>query len=127
MMRLINIGVITALVLAAADVYKIKFDSTRQVQRLAKLRMDIAREQDAIATLRAEWAKLDNPSRIQDLARRHLALKPVDAQQFDALDALPERPAEHTPVDEADPIGMMIAKPNLLENPVTGSVPPTIR
>jgi hypothetical protein len=89
--------------------------------------MDIAREQDAIATLRAEWAKLDNPSRIQDLARRHLALKPVDAQQFDALDALPERPAEHTPVDEADPIGMMIAKPNLLENPVTGSVPPTRR
>jgi cell division protein FtsL len=127
MMRLINIGVITALVLAAADVYKIKFDSTRQVQRLAKLRMDIAREQDAIATLRAEWAKLDNPSRIQDLARRHLALKPVDAQQFDALDALPERPAEHTPVDEADPIGMMIAKPNLLENPVTGSVPPARR
>jgi cell division protein FtsL len=127
MMRLINIGVITALVLAAADVYKIKFDSTRQVQRLAKLRMDIAREQDAIATLRAEWAKLDNPSRIQDLVRRHLALKPVDAQQFDALDALPERPAEHTPVDEADPIGMMIAKPNLLENPVTGSVPPTRR
>jgi cell division protein FtsL len=127
MMRLINIGVITALVLAAADVYKIKFDSTRQVQRLAKLRMDIAREQDAIATLRAEWAKLDNPSRIQDLVRRHLALKPVDAQQFDALDALPERPAEHTPVDEADPIGMMIAKPNLLENQVTGSVPPARR
>jgi cell division protein FtsL len=127
MMRLINIGLITALVLAAADVYKIKFDSTRQVQRLAKLRLDIAREQDAIATLRAEWAKLDNPSRIQDLARRHLPLKPMEAQQFDGLDTLPERPAEHTPVDEADPIGMMIAKPNLLENPVTGSVPPTRR
>jgi cell division protein FtsL len=124
MMRLINIGVITALLLAAGDVYRIKFDSTRQVQRLAKLRMDIAREQDAIAALRAEWAKLDNPSRIQDLARRHLALKPIDPRQFDRLDGLPERPADAVPVDGPDPIGMMIAKPNLLESATTtGSVP----
>ena len=122
MMRLINIGVITALILAAADVYKIKFDSTRQVQRLAKLRMDIAREQDAIAALRAEWAKLDNPSRIQELARRHLALKPVEARQFDRLDALPERPTDAAPADGPDLIGMMIARPNLLENPTTGSL-----
>jgi cell division protein FtsL len=123
MMRLINIGVITALLLAAGDVYKIKFDSTRQVQRLAKLRMDIAREQDAIAALRAEWAKLDNPGRIQALARRHLALKPIEARQFDNLEALPERPPDSMPVDEADPIGMMIASPNLLENSATGSLP----
>ena len=123
MMRLINIGVITALLLAAGDVYKIKFDSTRQVQRLAKLRMDIVREQDAIAALRAEWAKLDNPGRIQGLARRHLALKPIEARQFDNLDALPERPPDSVPVDEADPIGMMIASPNLLENSATGSLP----
>ena len=123
MMRLINIGVITALLLAAADVYKIKFDSTRQVQRLAKLRMDIAREQDAIAALRAEWAKLDNPARIQDFVRRHSTLKPIEARQFDNLDALPERPRDAAPLDEADPIGMMIASPNLLENSTTGSVP----
>ena len=123
MMRLINIGVITALLLAAGDVYKIKFDSTRQVQRLAKLRMDIVREQDAIAALRAEFAKLDNPGRIQGLARRHLALKPIEARQFDNLDALPERPPDSVPVDEADPIGMMIASPNLLENSATGSLP----
>jgi cell division protein FtsL len=121
MMRLLNIGVITALLLAAGDVYKIKFDSTRQVQRLAKLRMDISREQDAIAALRAEWAKLDNPGRIQDLAKRHLALKPLEPRQFDKLDSLPPRPADAALVDEADPIGMMIASPNLLDN--TGSVP----
>ena len=66
MMRLLNICVIVALVLAAADVYKIKFESTRQAQRVAKLRMEIRREHDAIAALRAEWAKLDNPGRIQE-------------------------------------------------------------
>jgi cell division protein FtsL len=124
MMRLINICVIVALVLAAADVYKIKFESTRQAQRLAKLRMEIRREHDAIAALRAQWAKLDTPARIQDLARRHLALKPAEARQIDRLDNLPERPPDLVPADEPDPIGIMIAKPELIDRSVTGSLPP---
>src|SRR5262249_3013560 len=59
MMRLLNICVIAALVAAAAYVYKIKFESTLQAERLAKLRMELRREHDAIAALRAEWSKLD--------------------------------------------------------------------
>ena len=62
-MRLLNIMVIGALVLAAAFVYKIKFDSTLQAERVAKLRGEIRRERDAVALLRAEWAKLDTPGR----------------------------------------------------------------
>jgi cell division protein FtsL len=100
MMRLINICVIAALVLAAADVYKIKFESTRQAQRLVKLRAEIRREHDAIATLRAEWAKLETPARIQELARRHLRLKPTEVQQFDRLDNPPERPPDLVPTGE---------------------------
>jgi cell division protein FtsL len=123
MMRLLNLCVIAALVVAAADVYKIKFESTRQAQRVAKLRMEIRREQDAIAALRAEWAKLDSPIRIQDLARRHLPLKPADARQLDRLDNLPERPPQLVPTDEPDPIGMMIARPDVLDRAPTGSVP----
>jgi cell division protein FtsL len=123
MMRLINICVIVALVLAAADVYKIKFESTRQAQRVAKLRMEIRREHDAIAAMRAQWAKLDTPARIQDLARRHLALKPAEARQIDRLDNLPERPPDLVPADEPDPIGIMIAKPELIDRSVTGSLP----
>jgi cell division protein FtsL len=123
MMRLINICVIVALVLAAADVYKIKFESTSQAQRVAKLRMEIRREHDAIAALRAEWAKLDSPARIQDLARRHLALKPAEARQIDRLDNLPERPPDLVPPDEPDPIGIMIAKPEIIDRSATGSVP----
>ena len=72
---------IAALVLAAADVYKIKFESTLQAERVAKLRGEIRREHDAIAALRAEWTKLDSPARVQALAQRHLALKTLDARQ----------------------------------------------
>ena len=62
-------------------------------------------KQDMIANLRAEWSKLDRPDRIQELALRHLTLKPVEVRQFDPLDRLPERPADLVPLGTADPIG----------------------
>jgi cell division protein FtsL len=107
-MRLLHILVIGALVAAAAYVYEIKFESTLQAERLAKLRLEIRKERDAIATLRAEWAKLDNPARIQGLARRHLKLRPVDATQIDSFDKLPSRPVEASPQELDDPIGAII-------------------
>ncbi len=110
MIRLMNICVIVALIVAAAYVYKIKFESTRQVERVAKLRLEIRREHDAIAALRAEWARLDNPVRIQALARRHLPLKRTEPYQFDRLDRLPERPPDLVPPDSADPIGALLDK-----------------
>ena len=107
-MRLLHILVIGTLVAAAAYVYEIKFESTLQAERLAKLRTEIRRERDAIATLRAEWAKLDNPMRIQGLAQRHLKLKPVEATQIDAFSKLPPRPLEAPPQEIDDPIGAII-------------------
>ena len=121
MIRLLNICVIAALVLAAAHVYKIKFESTRQAERVAKLRMEIRREHDAIAMLRAEWSKLDTPARIQDLAKRHLSLQPSDGKQFDRLDRLPERLPDLVPPDAADPIGVLLEKPDIADIP-TASV-----
>ena len=124
MIRLLNICVIAALVAAAAYVYKVKFESTRQAARVAKLRMEIRREHDAIAALRAEWSRLDNPARIQDLAKRHLALTPIDPWQFDRLDRLPERPPDLVPPDAPDPIGFLIEKPDLAETPTASIAPP---
>ncbi|MFI4971402.1 MAG: hypothetical protein ACHP7H_01870 [Hyphomicrobiales bacterium] len=117
-MRLLNIFVIGALILAASFVYKIKFVSTLQAERVAKLAGELRRERDAIATLRAEWAKLDTPGRIQGLASRHLALRPILPTQFDNLDRLPERPPVGPPGN--DPIGAMIAP---VAPDTTGSVP----
>ena len=72
MLRLLHIVVLAALFLAAADVYKIKYESTLQAEKVARLRAEVRREQDMIANLRAEWSKLDRPDRIQELAQRHL-------------------------------------------------------
>lgn len=119
-MRLVHILVIGALILAASFVYKIKFDSTLQAERVAKLRGELRRERDAVAALRAEWAKLDTPGRIQGLADRHLKLRQIQPTQFDTFDALPERPPVVVPPATSDPIGAMIAP---LIPDATGSVP----
>jgi hypothetical protein len=123
MMRLLNILVICALVLAAASVYKIKFDSTLQAARVARLHNELRRERDAIAVLRAEWARLDTPSRIQQLADRFLKLQPINPHQFDSFDNLPARPP--VPPPNSDPISAMIvpAAPAGSSPMTTGSVP----
>ena len=106
-MRILHLFVIVALIVAAAYVYDIKFEATMQAERLSKLRGEIRRERDAIAALRAEWAKLDSPGRIEELAQRHLPLKPLDALQIDTLATLPERKAPPQPEPE-DPIAALI-------------------
>lgn len=119
MMRILNICVIVALVVAAAYVYRIKFESIRRAEEVAKLRLDIRNEHNAIAALRAEWSRLDNPVRIQQLAQRHLALRSIDIHQFNSLDHLPDRPPDLVPPNSPDPIGTLLDEPET----VTSSIP----
>jgi len=85
------------------------------------LHAEIREQRDAIAALRAEWAKLDAPLRLQGLADRHLALKPLVATQYDSLKNLPERPPSLVKPGDPDPIGAMIQTIDSVA--VTGSVP----
>jgi cell division protein FtsL len=75
-------------------------------------------ERDAIAVLRAEWARLDTPGRIQGLAERHLALQPIKPTQFDNFDNLPARPPPPPPGGDA--ISVMLDRGGPA---TTGSVP----
>jgi len=120
-MRLLNIFVIGALIISASYVYKIKFDSTLQAERVAKLRGELRRERNAIAILRAEWGRLDTPGRIHGLADRHLNLRAVETTQFDSFDRLPERPPIVTPMPSDATINVM--NPPTAPS-TTGSVPP---
>ena len=118
-MRILHFCVLILLIAAAAYVYEIKFESTLRAERVAKMRVDVQRERDAIAALRAEWATLDNPARLQALARRHLQLRPADASQYDPLTRLPERPPVVVQPQAADAVAAAIGT---TEGPaVTGS------
>jgi hypothetical protein len=120
-LRVINFVVIGVLVLAAAYVYRIKFDATVQAERVAKLRGEVRHERDDIAALRAEWGRLDDPARIEALAKRYLQLKPIVPTQFNTLDQLPERPSPDITAEGKNPIsGMTETAP---APATTGSIP----
>jgi len=126
-MRIIHLLVIGALIFAAAYVYRIKMESTDRTERVLRLRAQIREERDAIAVLRAEWAKLDSPLRLQGLVERHLALKPLNANQYDSLKNLPDRPPSLVKPGEPDPIGALVQTIEAAADaPVaTGSIPAT--
>lgn len=125
-MRIVHLFVICALVFAAAYVYRIKMESTVRTERVLQLRADIREQREAIAGLHAEWAKLETPSRLQDLATRYLSLRPIEATQFDQLKNLPPRPPNFIKPDDPDPIGSMIdtTDKDIDKDSVTGSVAP---
>lgn len=121
MMRLVNLAVVASLLTGAVFVYRVKYDATRHAEDVARLRLEIQREKEAIADLRAQWAQLNRPDRIQSLAERHLSLKPMTIDQMHRLNGLPPKV-----VIDPDPIGSMlealIADPNAAPA-ATGSVP----
>jgi len=123
--RIVHLIVVCLFVAAAIHVYQIKFDSTVEAERLAKIRAEIKRERNAIAALRSEWARLDTPARIQDLAERYTKLKQADAIQYEDLGRLPERPPQIVPMDASDPIAVIIenAEGGGDSDITTGSVP----
>ena len=120
-MRVIHLLVIGVLVFAAAYVYRIKMGSTSRTERVLRLHAEIREQRDAIAVLRAEWARLDAPLRLQGLAERHLALKPLNATQYDSFKNLPERPPRLVRPGDPDRIGAMIQAIGSVA--VTGSAP----
>jgi hypothetical protein len=124
-LRIIHLLVIGVLVFAAAYVYRIKMDSTVRTERVLKLHAEIREQRDAIAVLRSEWARLDSPQRLQGLIERHLGLKPLNANQYDSLKNLPERPQSFAKPGSPDPIGSMIDTIEAVADApvVTGSVP----
>jgi hypothetical protein len=123
--RMIHLIVVCLFVAAAVHVYRIKFESTVQAERLARARLEVKRERNAIAALRSEWAKLDTPARIQQLAQRHTKLRSADATQYEDFERLPERPPQLVPMDATDPIAVIIENADGGDDPdiQTGSVP----
>lgn len=122
MLRLLHCLMVMGLMGCAGYVYDIKYRATGEAQQVQKLRNEIRAEKDRIASARAEWAKLASPDRIQELAVRHLKMKPVESRRFGSIGALPERPA---PVDPIGDILQTLPQANTQEVPdqmPTGSV-----
>jgi len=63
-------------------------------EKLAALTRDIGREEESLSVLQAEWSYLNQPRRLEKLARQYLKLAPLKGAQFVKPEDIAMRPAE---------------------------------
>ena len=61
MLRFLNLIAIVALIGSAVYAYTIKYQTSYRAEQIAKTKIEIKTESDAIAVLRAEWAYMTRP------------------------------------------------------------------
>ena len=87
-----NVRILVHMVLfivLAVGVYLVKY-SVQDVQReLAARKAELATEKESLHLLNAEWAYLNRPDRLRQLADRHLDLVPLDSHQINQVSVLP--------------------------------------
>lgn len=111
MLRVINGILVAALLCAAFWLYQLEYQARVAEDQIRGIKRQIQSEYEAIRLLRAEWAHLSRPQRIEELARKHLPLAPLKAQQIvsakDLVKAIPEYDRFRKP-EEGDPIASLL-------------------
>lgn len=92
MRRSVLLAALSLLAIVAFGLYRLESDVRDMERQLAALNAELLREEQTIHVLSAEWAYLNGPDRLQDLAARHLTLTPVLPSQITRLDKLPISP-----------------------------------
>lgn len=91
MLRYLNVLAVIALIGSAVYAYSIKYETMLFSEQILKTRQEIARQRDKVEMLRAEWAYLTRPERIQALADQHLDLQQLKLDQIVKITDLPDR------------------------------------
>lgn len=90
MWRILHLIAIAAVIGSAAYVYSLKYQTIYASEQIVKTRHLIAKEKDAINVLRAEYAHLTRPDRLQGLADKQLQMQGLALNQIVKPDDLPE-------------------------------------
>lgn len=97
MFRTTDIALIVVMLAAAGFTYKTKHDAENRRAEISQIEQKIMIEDDSIDVLKADWALLTQPSRLQRLAERYseqLGLQSTEPWQIATLSDLPVKPIE---------------------------------
>ena len=122
MWRILHILAICAVMASAAYVYSVKYQAIYASEQVVKTRHAIAKERNAINVLRAEYAHLVRPDRLQALSDKLLDMQPLALNQIVRAGDLP------MPVAKVDSIGRKLEALGLGQSAtpsagVTGATP----
>ena len=104
---MIRLGTILWALLVAASGYamfQVKYEVVQLEDELARVNRQIVADAEAVRVLNAEWSFLNQPARLDRLAKRYLNLGPIATAQLGHIDSLPRRsPAPPAAVAVAPP------------------------
>lgn len=78
-------------VIAGVAMFMVKYEVQALEDDLRKANRQIRADREQIHVLQAEWAYLNEPGRLRDLAEKHLGLKTFEPGQVITLAGLPPR------------------------------------
>jgi cell division protein FtsL len=82
MIKVINAMLVVAVLFSAAKLYRLEHETRGLERTIVKIERDIEQRKEEHKLLRAEWASLTRPERIQKLAVEKLKLQPVRVDQI---------------------------------------------
>lgn len=91
MIRILNFTLIVITGLISLGVYRIAEQARMTGIELHETKAAVARENQSLTVLGAEWARLSQPARIQALAERYLSLNDHPAVQRASITQLPPK------------------------------------
>lgn len=92
-MRPTSIIWLGVILMTGVAVFTVKSNVARLEEELLRVRKEIVHDQQAMHVLNAEWSYLNKPSRLAELAKRHLPLlQPIATVQYAGLDRLEQIP-----------------------------------
>lgn len=87
--RITTIIWMASFAIAAFGLYIVKYAVQDLQQEVEVARSELAKEQESLHLLNAEWAYLNRPERLRSLAEAHLSLEPLDSRKVGDIRALP--------------------------------------
>jgi cell division protein FtsL len=89
--RYLNVIAIAALIGSAVYAYSISYETMFYSAQIKKTKDQIQDRRDEIAALRAEWARLTRPQRLQQLSQKYLDLQTLPINHIVGAQDLPDR------------------------------------
>jgi hypothetical protein len=82
--------------------FRVKYEVVTLENNLKQVRTDIAEHKEALHILKAEWAHLNEPMRLQELSQKYLSLQPIQSTQlvtFQDMSSDAEKPCDTDALD----------------------------
>lgn len=127
MLRTFDIVLIAVMTVTATVTYSIKHRAELKLDEVKRLEAEIKLERDTIDLLRADWALLTQPNRLEKLITvyaEELKLVPTDSRQIAQEMEMPMLKADVPVTEAAEKDGAKGAKDKATDKIATGSVKP---